>query len=163
MTEQQYIMMQQDLKLRNSDVFPPYWQINKIKKELMPDGISNPKLGTFQIPMQSALNNLLDGIIDSDVREKIEAFALDPDNIFEAIFKAGADGASGNAQHSRSEIDQKTIFASFLVPLMIKVKNVKTKKCNYLYLNQMANSWTAVCYLRLAFESETPGITLVID
>ena len=163
MTEQQYIMMQQDLKGRNCNVFPPYYKINELKKKLMPDGITHPKPGTFEIPMQQCLNNLMEGIIDDQIRAKIEQFALDPDNEFQAIFKTGADGASGLAQHSRSSIDQKTIFASFLVPLMIKVKNSRTKKSNYLYLNRMANSWTAVCYLRLAFEQETPGIWLEID
>ena len=157
MTEEQYIRVQQELKARNANLLPPYYKINEIKKELMPAGITNPNEGTFQIPMQNSLDHQMDGIIDPEIREKIEEFALDPNNVFEAVVKYGSDGFSQNPQYRNSEIDQKTIYASYFVILMIKVKNTVSQKSNYFFVNQMSNSWTAISYLRLSYEEESYG------
>ena len=94
---------------------------------------------------------------ESKNREKIEEFALDPNNVFEAVVKYGSDGFSQNPTYRNSEIDQKTIYASYFVILMIKVKNTVSQKSNYFFVNQMSNSWTAISYLRLSYEEESYG------
>ena len=156
MTEEQYHSVHMSAIGQNADIYPPLYRIQEQKKAMMPDGLEHPKSGEYLIPKQNVLNHRLSTMFeDQELLGKLRAFARDPNNRFLFIFKEGADGASGNSQYSNSEVDQSTIFASYMVPLMLKVENVVSKKANYLYVNRMANSWTAIIYLRLCFEKET--------
>ena len=157
LTEEQYHKLHTSAKERGADIYPPLYKIQDMKKKMMPAGIQNPSEGVYQIPMKNVLHHKLERLIDEDTLKQIQAYARDPNNHFKGIFKYGADGLTGKAEQRRSNIDQSSIYASYLVLLMIKVTNLKTKKSNHIYVNSLANSWSAVTYLRIGYEKEDDG------
>ena len=157
LTVKQYKKISLDLKNRGAPVLPSYDpKIVAEKQKCIPEGLESPKPGVYQAPMRSAVHFHLSRIIGEEVRAKINEYKKDPNNHFGFHHKFGADGFRTNSQY-KGKIDQKTCYASYDAPLMLKVTNTKTKKSAHLYVNPNPNSWTSMTYLRLAYEKESDG------
>ena len=156
LTQTNYERLRMEAKNRGADIYPSYTRIKEVKKvcQINPELMQHPSAEEFLVPMQACLEHQLFRIVDDELQARMEAYAVDPDNMFFFHFKYGGDGAGDNAEY-RSDIDQHSIFASYLVPLELIVVNQRSKKRAHFYVNRMANSWTAVVYLRIAFERET--------
>ena len=76
------------------------------------------------------------------------------------IGKNGADGFGDISQFRGLNVNQRSIFASSIVPVMVKAEDIVTKKSSTVWVNPRANSFTAVCPLRYAFEKETDDNSL---
>ena len=160
LTEQQYQMLRMGALGQGADIYPPLYKVQEEKKKCVPEGIENPNRGEYLVSMQNCLHHKLSRMLeDEQLLALIEDYGRDPNNEFFFQDKYGSDGFSGNAQyHSDDEIDQSNVYASHLVGVHLRVENKLSGKSNFLWINPNANSWTAITYLRLAFEKETTGI-----
>ena len=159
LTEAHYNKLRMQALSHGVDLYPPYTLIKEEKSRLVPylDFFEHPSEGVYQISMQHCVENHVKHIVDDEMIVWINSYAEDPDNEFWFYFKFGSDGAGDNAEYKNGDVDQSKILASYMVPLALMVRNKKSKKSQYFYLNRMANSWTAITYLRIAFEKENMG------
>ena len=160
LTEEQYQMLRMGAIGQGADIYPPLYKLQEEKKKCVPEGIESVRNGEYSVPIHNCLHHKMSRMFeDEEFAAAIEDFGRDPNNVIVCTYKAGADAASDNPQYqSDNDVDQSTIYASYLVLVSIIVENKESKKKTHLWLNQNANSWTAVTYLRLAFEKETKGI-----
>ena len=159
LTEDQYQMLRMGAIGQGADIYPPLYKLQEEKKKCVPEGIESPRNGEYLIPIHNCLQHKMSRMLeDEELVAVIEDYGRDPNNVIVCTYKAGADAASDNPQYqSDNDVDQSTIYASYLVIVCITVENKVSKKKMHLHLNRNANSWTAVTYLRLAFEKETKG------
>ena len=157
-------MLRTGAKAQGANIYPPLYKIQEEKKKCVPDPqeIENPRNGEYLVSTQTCLHHKMSRMFeDEELAARFERYGKDPNNVIVCTYKQGADAASDNPQYqSDNDVDQSTIYASYLVLVCIVAENKNTGKKIHLYCNQNANSWTAVTYLRLAHEKETKGISI---
>ena len=67
---------------------------------------------------------------------------------FSLVSKFGADGFSDVSQFRGLNVKQSNVFASSIVPVMVKATDTVTQKSSIVWTNPRANSFTAVSPLR---------------
>ena len=87
--------------------------------------------------------------------DRLGRFASNKNTRFYMVGKNGADGFGDVSQFRGLNVKQTNVFASHFVPVMVKAEDTVTKKSSTVWVNPRANSFTAVCPLRYAFEKET--------
>ena len=146
-----------DLKNRGAPLLPSYDpKVVAEKAKCLPDDLLEPKPGVVQASMKSAVHYHIKRVLCDEIKAQIRKFAKDPNNQIGFYHKYGADGFRTNSQY-KGKVDQKSCYASYDAPLMLRVYNRKSKKSAHLWMNPNPNSWTTVTYLRLAYEKETDG------
>ena len=155
-TDAEYESIRAGAKERGAELYPPLYLLkwSKAKCQVDKNKIHHPSEEVFWVSTQDCLEHHLEKIVNQEVQKWLDLFAEDPDNFFQFIYKYGMDGARTGSQY-KSDIDQHSILASYMTPLALKVRNKKNGKSKFLWINNNANSWTSVCYLRLAFERES--------
>ena len=156
LTEAKYERLRKGAMDRGFELYPPYYLVAKEKAKLQvpQEMFEHPCEGVYQVSMQSVMDHHMSKIVDDDIADLIRRYARDRNNKFKMYFKYGADGM-GTMRQYRSEVNQSNVYASYLTPVMLEVVNLISGKCNHLYVNRMANSWTSITYLRLAYEKES--------
>ena len=91
---------------------------------------------------------------------RLVQFSSNKNNRFTMVAKNGADGFGDISQFRGLNVKQRNVFASSLVPVMVKAEDIVTKKSSVVWVNPHANSFTAVCPLRYSFEKETDSNSL---
>ena len=79
---------------------------------------------------------------------------------FTCVTKYGSDGFSGLSQFRGLNIKQSNVFASTIVPVMIKAEDTVSKDTSVVWVNPRVNSCTGVAPLRYSFEKETDEVSL---
>ena len=162
-TTVQYKKNRKRSKACNALRHPSWHDIEKAKKECTPTGIHSDEM-SVTISMQDAINHQIAKIMkDQQLVEWMERLAEQYPNIsFEMDVKEGADGSSQYSPSKNSHFDDKSLFASNMVPLFISAIDNDTEESTIIWANKFANSALGVIPLRWAFEKETTGMFLTL-
>ena len=87
--------------------------------------------------------------------DRLVQFSSNKNVRFTMVGKKGADGFGDVSQFRGLNVKQTNVFASSIVPVMVKAEDTVTNKSSVVWVNPRANSFTAVAPLRYAFEKET--------
>lgn len=122
-TRQKYELLRSQAKSKNSDLYPPYYQVAEAKKCCYPIGdIEITDIGV-RIPLQSLLGHTVQRLIqtcDASAFANVNKIGL------EMISKWGMDGASGQSAYKQifkdnpGNCSDNSIFMLSMVPLRIK-------------------------------------------
>ena len=163
-----YQALRKKLKAKNALCYPSYDDMAAAKMKCIPDDsiIVDSMAGTIMISMQDALDMQLRGLVQNhNVLTKITKYSSDPNAVITHWSKMGADSSTAQTQFQLdSNVDQNSLFISFLQPVGIKVTwKDKSRKPENIWLNEMANSPFGVIYLRMAFENEDYGKKVFLE
>ena len=87
--------------------------------------------------------------------DRLVQFSSNKNVRFTMVGKKGADGFGDVSQFRGLDVKQSNVFASSIVPVMVKAEDTVSKKSSVVWVNPRANSFTSVAPLRYAFEKET--------
>ena len=141
-------------------IWPSYDEVDKAKKVCRPQGIvtiPRPNL-EVKVSIQAVFQFQIDGIFeDQGVKELFLSFARDPNNKFNCVGKAGADGTGGLTIYSGHDSEGSSMFASSFSLVALNVSNGDAYFP--LYSNQRVNASSSHCYLRIKHEKELKVIS----
>ena len=92
--------------------------------------------------------------------ERLVKFSTNKNVKFTCVTKYGADGFSGLPQFRGLNAKQTNVFASSIVPVMVKAEDTVTNESAVVWINPRVNSYTSVSPLRYSFEKETDATSL---
>ena len=87
--------------------------------------------------------------------QRLVQFSTNKNVKFSLVGKNGGDGFGDLKQFRGLQIKQSSVFASVIVPVMVKAEDTVTEKSSVVWVNPRVNSCTAVAPLRYSFEKET--------
>ena len=87
--------------------------------------------------------------------QRLVQFSTNKNVKFTLVGKNGGDGFGDLKQFRGLQIKQSSVFASVIVPVMVKAEDTVTGKSSVVWVNPRVNSCTAVAPLRYSFEKET--------
>ena len=154
----QYVKNRVKSKKANALRHPSWHEIKKAKKKCLPQGIVYGEKEVC-VSIQNALYRQVSKILrDPDLLKWMHDLKAKHPNVrFHLRYKYGADGSSAQSHYKNSKIEDKTLFASNLVPLFIEAIDPVTEKCVNIWSNRFANSALGVVPIRWAFEPESTG------
>ena len=157
----QYTKNRVKSKKANALRHPSWHEIKKAMEKCLPEGISYGE-SEVSVSVQNALYRQVSKIMrDQDLLNWMKDLKAKYPNVrFFCKYKYGADGSGQQRHYKNSKINDKTMFASNMVPLFIEAIDTETGECVNVWSNRFANSALGVVPLRWAFEPESTGMLL---
>lgn len=127
LTRHQYILIRNEAKRRNADIYPCYDKIIEAKKRCYPENIEYSNTEAT-VDLQSLLDHTVTRLVYSEI-DKIKKEFTTSKLQLKFFFKWGCDGASSQSNYKQKfddnsrKFDDSSLFIVCLVPLMIQSTN----------------------------------------